>query len=294
MIPTYTVEEHHEAFIIWHRAREKGRLNHEPHSLVHVDNHADMDPPQLRHHPLKENLSMEDVISMTRSELDIQSFITPAIYLGMFNRVLWLRPQCKFHQRQLAVWSKDGQRKTLHMSHRPPRDRDGNDALFQWASVKDPIAQPENYVLDIDLDYFAMAQRRSEVGIEISEKEYQSFLSNPRHFFRIEYGSRARVERMGEQTKLYFTPLDAPNFNDSVDNSLNTVNERIELFSQWLSTLKQTPKLITICRSISSGWSDQNCTEHVEREVLKLLKQHYQVESSIHIDEIYPPQLSAT
>lgn len=41
-IPFYIIEEHHEAFLIWHYAIIKGLINKNRNTLLHIDEHSDM------------------------------------------------------------------------------------------------------------------------------------------------------------------------------------------------------------------------------------------------------------
>jgi hypothetical protein len=89
-VPLVVVEEHHEAFYVWHYAAQEGWLGRDGNTLLHVDEHADMFLPRLRR-PLTSISSLTDLAEFTYNELNIGNFIWPAIYLGFFSRVLWLR-----------------------------------------------------------------------------------------------------------------------------------------------------------------------------------------------------------
>jgi hypothetical protein len=47
-VPLYILEEHHEAFLIWNYARQKGIIPEINNSLFHFDSHSDMGIPFLR------------------------------------------------------------------------------------------------------------------------------------------------------------------------------------------------------------------------------------------------------
>ncbi|PKK89478.1 MAG: hypothetical protein CVV64_13765 [Candidatus Wallbacteria bacterium HGW-Wallbacteria-1] len=89
-VPLYIIEEHHEAFILWHHAMELGLMPTGGNMLLHIDAHADLDPPVIRSTlaPRPESLSM--VAEFTYRELGISTFVLPAIHRGIFNRYCWI------------------------------------------------------------------------------------------------------------------------------------------------------------------------------------------------------------
>src|SRR5690606_12072616 len=85
------IEEHHEAFFVWQYAIQKGLLSKRENTLYHVDEHSDLSTPRFNTsiHDLNNNL--EALKKFTYQELGIASFIMPAIYLGVFNKVVWFK-----------------------------------------------------------------------------------------------------------------------------------------------------------------------------------------------------------
>lgn len=60
-IPTFIIEEHHEAFIAWNYAVQKGLIPPTGNTLFHVDEHSDMGMPRFNRsiHELNDNI--EDI-----------------------------------------------------------------------------------------------------------------------------------------------------------------------------------------------------------------------------------------
>ncbi|MGI6647526.1 MAG: UPF0489 family protein [Bacillota bacterium] len=46
-VPLYIIEEHHEAFFIWHYGYFKGLINPFGNTVLHVDSHEDLVLPRL-------------------------------------------------------------------------------------------------------------------------------------------------------------------------------------------------------------------------------------------------------
>jgi hypothetical protein len=78
-------EEHHEAFYFWKEAGLKGL------SLVHIDEHSDMDLPTLQKPMLAKNASLDETRAFILRELNIANFIWPAVLDGMLSEVWWHR-----------------------------------------------------------------------------------------------------------------------------------------------------------------------------------------------------------
>jgi hypothetical protein len=90
-IPTFIIEEHHEAFIVWNYAIQQGWLPATGNCLFHVDEHSDMGTPRFNESIHSLNGDMVKVKEFTYQELNIASFVIPACYREIFNQVYWIR-----------------------------------------------------------------------------------------------------------------------------------------------------------------------------------------------------------
>src|SRR5215472_9699272 len=99
MIPLFRLEEHHEAFLVWHYAIARQLMPASQNILLHVDEHSDWATPRLRRSIESAGSTLSGIAAFTYAELDIGSFIWPAIYKGIFAEVYWMRNQ---HTMQLA------------------------------------------------------------------------------------------------------------------------------------------------------------------------------------------------
>src|SRR4051794_15323325 len=89
-VPLVLVEEHHEAFYAWYYGLNMGWFPASANTLLHVDAHADMTLPVLRY-PFSTIHDLAACADFVYRELDISTFIWPAIYNGLFSRLLWLK-----------------------------------------------------------------------------------------------------------------------------------------------------------------------------------------------------------
>eukprot|EP00927_Polykrikos_kofoidii_P062169 TRINITY_DN56991_c0_g1_i1.p1 TRINITY_DN56991_c0_g1~~TRINITY_DN56991_c0_g1_i1.p1 ORF type:complete len:474 (-),score=71.27 TRINITY_DN56991_c0_g1_i1:110-1531(-) len=90
--PVWSFDYHGDALFGWNEARRAKELHDEgPWTLVHFDTHADMAVPP-------EPFAVDGSLSSLDLALnvDINSFIPPAVLLGIVDRVVWVRPEWAF------------------------------------------------------------------------------------------------------------------------------------------------------------------------------------------------------
>src|SRR5437773_2525459 len=90
-VPLVIVEEHHEAFCVWHHAIWRSWLARRGNALLHVDEHSDLRLPRLRRLP-DQFSGPADVARFAYEDLGIGTFIWPAVFQRIFDRMIWLRP----------------------------------------------------------------------------------------------------------------------------------------------------------------------------------------------------------
>src|SRR5207244_805388 len=78
-------------FLAWHYAITQGWMPACLNTLLHVDEHSDWATPRLRRSIESAGSTLAGIAEFTYTELDIGSFIWPAVYQGIFNQVYWLR-----------------------------------------------------------------------------------------------------------------------------------------------------------------------------------------------------------
>jgi len=279
-VPLVVVEEHHEAFYVWHYAAQEGWLGRDGNTLLHVDEHADMFLPRLRR-PLTSISSLTDLAEFTYNELNIGNFIWPAIYLGFFSRVLWLRYK---HEISAGGW------RTIYTCG---KDTDKREFVAASSLASSPYADAEDIrsveyapvttaeflntnlpvVLDIDLDYFCSNERPVVLReLEITARAFEEFHRNIYHFLRISPGVKISAEaRQGRYFLLY---EDGPRPPDPVATE-SSLTERIDDFVGYLRLYSVVPPLIVVCRSLHSGYTPQKYGAFIERTLFSRLDTLY-------------------
>lgn len=283
-IPTFIIEEHHEAFIVWNLAVEKGWLPSTKNYLFHVDEHSDMATPRFNRSVLELKDHKSDVKKFTYEELNIASFIIPACYCELFNKVYWFRQKHKrtyIRPVKMFVRSYNQAGKRL-VSGRikdlktivDDTDRKSFDYYLQTIEQMPP---DKKVVLDIDLDYFSCSGNPNaleEIYIEITKEEYENFIHTPYH--KLRYCGFSRVEAEIKDNRYYYI---ANNFNElypvEVKVEQPVITERIDRFVELLERKKVIPYIIDICRSRFSGYTPLDQWKFIEETLMERLKKLY-------------------
>ena len=290
MKPVFLLEEHHEAFLIWQLGEAlTGAPVHET-ALIHVDAHADMDLPHLSQ-GLNEVLTPAQAYDITYRELDVQTFITAAIYQRRFSRVDWLRPvRRKNASATVHVWSEKGQGRRLFLGKTPPEGADSRAFSYAWLSL-DHDWRPADVpvVLDIDLDFFSGGGRSVPTLVEITADEYRKFTESRRHLLRSHFGSRVQVHRTDGRYYFSFRPVDGTERDGIRERSNGAAAEMIAAFGRWLRRHRIDPLMISISRSWQSGFTAEDQWTFLEKTLLAELEVCYGLLQVRHIDELCLP-----
>jgi hypothetical protein len=287
LIPTYIIEEHHEAFIVWHDAIQKGYIPPIGNVLFHVDEHSDMGTPRFNTSIHELNGDLNVIKDFTYKELNIASFIMPALYENIFNQIHWIRqkhrkPEVRHEEMYIRSYNQSGKRlmsgkiNTLKETVTDP-DRKYFDYFLRTV---EQIPNEKKVVLDIDLDYFSCSGNPlelNEINIEITIDEYNEFISNKYH--PIKFSGLGRIEAVKKAEQYYFI---INNYNETYTNELQVSEEsiiqRIEKFLMFLTEKKCTPVLINICRSRFSGYTPKDQWEFIEQNLFSYLNSMYNIE----------------
>jgi hypothetical protein len=276
-IPLVVVEEHHEAFFAWHKAAAEGSLPIGATTLLHVDEHSDMSVPRLRR-PLPPPTDLEAIADCTYEDLDIGNFVWPAVYQGLFNRVLWLRHKHKggVAWSEMSICAKTpaglefvtGRLDGTAWGEAPDRRR------MEFAQIHpgDLIRTDQPVVLDVDLDYFCSNDYPDYQGrqLEVSEAAFRDFRENPYHFLRIAPGSRiSAFERDG---RFYLRFNDYPEAPGRTSTP-GEIPGRIAALAQQLRENEVQPVQIIFCRSAESGYMPRDVLGQIEQGLLEALRE---------------------
>ena len=284
MIPVFRMEEHCEAYAIWHMAIDEGLIAPTGNMLLHVDHHDDLESGPYVHDFSVPTQNAAQALEMVRNVLGIADFIVPAFWEGVFNRML--------NFKSIFGVKKPGGEKIVQLRGnndlclRDPiglvdgdADEDESKRVFFYEELSlmrpEPIEQP--VVLDIDLDYFCFDNSLSTgetPRIEITREGYEGFLADPRHPLRILARRMAYAEREGER---YYLVIREPSPPKRVTRE-ERIRQRVDKFFAWLKENEIRPVLIDICRSRISGYCPADRWELVEELVLQGLGEMYEIQ----------------
>lgn len=304
--PLFIMEEHHEAFFIWHYAIQQQLMAASGNTLLHVDEHADIGAPRLFQSVDTLGMDLHAIYRFTFDELSCFEFIIPSLYLGLFKELVWIRQSAERKSDQLAIVrapQKSGQffeiagynvfnnQPTLP----PTAPTDGRCVRYRHQTATDVLPAMDNVILDIDLDYFSCEDAVNlPQKLEVSPEEYARFQTDRYHFLRINQGSRIKMQ---EEDGKYFLYL--KNYPEAAPTPLRvseaTILERLDGFVTFLEDKQVKPLIIDIARSRLSGYTPHDQWQFIEQNLIERLSTLYDLDIRT-VDQVYeslPRQLEA-
>jgi len=291
------VEEHHECFFAWNYAVRRGWLQPAGNTLLHVDEHSDLSLPRLRR-PIHSIGDDADLARFTYDELDIGNFIWPAVYQGIFNRVLWLRHKHRSSEswKRMALCAKNEERTEFITGSSLAGTKHADAADMRWMeyspiTTESTLRTDQPVVLDIDLDYFCSNQHPDYSGqeVEITRAAFEQFENDRYHFLRVAPGSDVRAEQRAGRYYLMFNQF-AGKPALTVDEPVRAnIELRMTAFFDYLKHHAVRPVLVCICRSSRSGYTPKEHLGFIEERLMDALRTHYTTEN-VFIDSILPAE----
>lgn len=278
-MPALIMEEHHEAFYYWGYAVEQGWIAPQGNVLFHVDHHDDLTCGGYFHDFSRPLTDLKERKAFTYSHLGIADFIAPALYEGLFSHMYNMKGLVKqpfsSEERLIRLRGKQilEQGRYLPFLHADKR-KDGAAGYGFYTYHEGALSDTgplDQVVLDIDLDYFCWDDTLSTVSpkrIEITREAYEEFWADPYHPFRIL--PRALVRAEEADGRYYLRYMEAP--TEEKPAGEDVICMRTERFFDWLGRQPWEPDLVTICRSVHSGYLPQERAGLVEKLVCQGLQ----------------------
>lgn len=303
-VPLFIMEEHHEAFFVWHYAIRAGLMAPAGNSLLHVDEHADIGAPRLFQSVDELGDDLQAIHRFTFDELSCFEFIVPSLYQGLFNELVWLRqaPERKSDQLLLVRTPQRAGRLFELTAYRlidgkrvlpPSAPAGGQRVRYLHQADVDPLHALDKVVLDIDLDYFSCEDAVNQPQrLEVTQAEFEAFQTDRYHFLRINQGSRIK---MREEDGRFFLYLKS--YQEAAPTPLRvneqTIVERLDRFAGFLRRNRIQPQIIDIARSRFSGYTPGDQWAFIERQLLERLAALYPLEIRT-VDEVHSSLVQQT
>lgn len=302
----YIIEEHHEAFWLWHYCVIKGIIQPLRNTLLHVDYHSDFSVPSLQTSLYSLPGDLNAIKEFTYRELGIANFITPAIYQGIFNEIFWIGAKKEegvsqpsysvdilpinhddriMRQKRIEGYlqstNKDG--KNFKIQELLPKIKalpypGRKEFVYHYVKLPSEIVFSNSAVLDIDLDYFSCWEnpRKSiELKVEITKDAYR-LLHDPYHPVNL-LMKRPFLEKSGEGFFAYFNHREK-DVHSAAKVEQKEILARIDAFVLFLKGNNVYPQIISICRSRHSGFTPLDQWEFIENNLIERLRQLYTLE----------------
>lgn len=280
------IEEHHEAFHVWHRARQAGWIAPRGNSLLHIDEHSDWDFPRLTRPILSAQAPREEALSFTREQLHIGNFIWPAVYLDTFGQVLWCRANVvKEHPaNRMFIVATDEHRREF-VTGRTPHETvsigygEPHFVHHQMIPLTHELEPMGPLTMGICLDFFSgwVYPKPADARLEITAAEARRFREDPYHFLRLAPGSRVRLSEEDGRHVLVFNDYGYEEWPRlRVDEA--EIDRRVARVCELLARRPLDMRLITISRSRLSGYTPADQWEYIERRMIEGLRRLYDID----------------
>ncbi|MFY1709437.1 UPF0489 family protein [Tritonibacter scottomollicae] len=301
-IPVVIVEEHREALTALAWGREVAVLPPSPMHFYNVDHHADLDLPRLVK-PIPPGLAnLQEIRGFVDSSISISAFIWLGAYLGFIDHVSWLPPKSALDGKRiqwgtaknLFIATLDTSRTTfITAGVREETDHLGNtdrktlrietvghptapasrDISFNQKHASAPRSAPAKpWVLSIDLDYFSCnSQPHNPFRLNVDKATFLEVSSNPNHPLRCSVYHHVEAVFDDDGYAILFDQFPEME-NDPLHRTEAQIADALAELRTILSHQETPPQMIIIARSRLSGFTPKDQWEHIEKNVLAMLK----------------------
>jgi hypothetical protein len=271
-IAIYVVDEHHEAYLVWANtlaANFSGRR-----ALVHIDEHADFGVPHLTEPIPKNDDPIEVFKKFVYQQLTIGTFLIPSAVAGFYSDLFWIKPSRKLKHRKESLYvnrlvdipfvgrsniASEGSREICYLN--------GGWELSSVISGE--------WMLDICLDAFICNSNldHDPFILEITESQFDSLNTPKLNMWNLRYGSAATFFKSDGK---FFFKLAVGTWSgpENIVRS-NDYRKKIKKFEKFLLSIKHPPTIITLSRSIKSGYTPREIALDLENSVKNIIFKTY-------------------
>ena len=269
MTNIYIVDEHHEVYLVWWKDLKK-RKSTQRH-LIHIDEHADMGVPVLNDKipDVKESFLRQS--RFVYKNLSVGTFLIPAYISKFFSTLSWIKPSSSIEVESVAIEYSESDIAPYILSN-------GNEPMLDNPKSHENIwkiaPKHESWMLDICLDSFACLPypQANNLELEISLEQFTILNCDKLNPWNARYGSLFVTNHNDGK---YFAKLLPYKPSNNCNNSMEIdYISRLNAFSIWLKGLNFCPpEVVTISRSIISGYTPPELAPIIEKKIMFTLKE---------------------
>ena len=218
-------------------------------SLLTFDNHADIECMSL--------CNFNNINDIQNSNSNMGAVHVPIMAKYKKNNgVFWIKPEwLNVHNFNDTVYTvNDGVNVILKLNYKPEYHL-YSETIFKVLNISEMYDEKvtDNYILNIDLDYFVS-----------NGTTHDSYMNFPSIYFDIQSNKRTSIDFDFMKDEIY-----RANKVDELENEIDLIRNRIDLFIQYIAFLKsqhKTPSLIILCDSTSTFGSSTylNCDKQCD------------------------------
>jgi hypothetical protein len=265
----YRLDEHHEAYLAWWDCRRNSLGV--PYHLIHIDEHADFGMPSLSSAlPFGPKVSLAEVAELTYHQLTIGTFIVPAYLAGFFDRLSWVKPR--------VARTRVAETIGFDILDTPPFIKKGiskkpSALIYQQVGWENIDIGQTPWMLDICLDAFACNPFPSSPNLkmEINKRQYEIFQASALNLWHARYGGNFKV---WETNGRFFAGIqEYVPVTNIIDETLiwSRAVGRMNKLKKFLSSTCQPPEVVTLSRSVKSGYTPERLANRLETAIVDIL-----------------------
>ncbi|WP_282919681.1 UPF0489 family protein [Ignavigranum ruoffiae] len=254
------IEEHHELVLeLFRRYGLNSKI-----TVINYDNHSDLFSPLLNLDSLKVNdnfVTEKSLKKIVYSSLRVSDYIIFLFYLGIIKKLVWVNNE-KINRNFFVslIENNDYYPYTkLSLSTKKTSDKEIiflSSELHHLLSFRDEII-----CVSIDLDFFWCNDFKGEsVTVEVTKEEYIDFYRNKYHTLRLSYGQRCKMEKY--DGKYFLSIYEFPKKSKKKPN-ISIIISKLDILIQKILEERKNIDLIVICKSVISGYMDQDLANQI-------------------------------